>query len=444
MRKTISPAVLDPRPMEIGKIKIGGQLPGGGRGKRPMKLDHFLVTTRVRGEDDNFERDEVIHAKVGDKPIKLKVRLIGDTPEDAFFSQMVRYEGQEWVWGCDGETARNLRTNEEGMCLRGEDRKCECKPYGRLGVLLEDAETFGAIYVFRTTSWESIRNIQTALTIFYRSFGSLAGLPLQLVMYPTTDQYRDGGQLKVGKNYKVGIVLLGTFDAARELALEHHRQIGKTRKEVRLLTAGLEVQLDQLDQVEAGEISEEFRLGAGEGENGDVPEGEEGATSKGGKKRQEPPEEAEEIDLHDLRKQYFGLLTELYEDPSEREDSRKALQFAHPELPQSSTEWEAIHFTRASGEIQKHGKSIFTKAIRELAKEDPVSEEDLDILKDLIDVSGIGHEQAGKIWRVIGCSVGAWVQREIQKLKLEGLPTESQEEDSEGAEAEQTEAELPV
>ena len=65
MRKTISPEVLELRPMEIGKIKIGGQRPGarksGGGKKPPTKLDHFLVTTRVRCADDIFERDEVIH-----------------------------------------------------------------------------------------------------------------------------------------------------------------------------------------------------------------------------------------------------------------------------------------------------------------------------------------------------------------------------------------------
>ena len=98
-----------------------------------------------------------------------------------------------------------------------------------------------------------------------------------------------------------------------------------------------------------------------------------------------------------------------------------------------------FHFVRVIGDIQQHGKSLFTRAIRDLAQEDPASEEDLDILKNLIDVSGIDHEQAGKIWRVIGCGVSAWIQREIQKLKLGGLPSPTEE-----TAAEEAEAETPV
>jgi len=432
MRKTISPVVLDPRPMEIGKIKIGGQ----GKGKKgkggkppPVKYDHFKVVTRQRGQadDENFLLDEGIHEAVGEKPTTLKVRLLGDTPEDNFFSRLVRYNGREKIWDCDGEVAINLENGEEVTCQRGESGECACKPYGRFSVILEDASTFGAVHVFRTTSWESIRNIQNALEVFYRNFGSLAGLPLLLVLYPAEVQFKgEGGQLRTGIAYKVGLVLRGTFEEARQIALTHHRQLGATRKEVRLLTAGLEAQLEELDRAEAGEIAEEFQLGT------DVQE-EEGEEEAG-----------EEIDIHDLRKQYFGLIAELYDDPAEREDCRKALQFAHPELPESSTQWEHLHFVRAIGDIQQHGKALFTRAIRELAQEDPVSEEDLDILKNLIDVSGIGHDQAGRIWRVIGCGVSAWVQREIQKLKLGGLPTPIEETDSEEAEVEQTEAEISV
>ena len=71
----ISEKLLAPRVQELGKIKIGGKGPvrtssGGKEFQPPKKFDHFVVTTRERGEDGNFLRDDQVHAhpKVGEKP----------------------------------------------------------------------------------------------------------------------------------------------------------------------------------------------------------------------------------------------------------------------------------------------------------------------------------------------------------------------------------------
>ena len=52
----------------IGKIKIGRKgeertSGGGGKYRLPEKLDHFLITTRARGADDNFMEVVAVDAR---------------------------------------------------------------------------------------------------------------------------------------------------------------------------------------------------------------------------------------------------------------------------------------------------------------------------------------------------------------------------------------------
>ena len=71
--KTIAPGLV-----ERGKIKIGekGKMVASSRGasfQPPQKLDHFIITTTLRGQDGNFLRDYAAHADLGDADRKSVV-----------------------------------------------------------------------------------------------------------------------------------------------------------------------------------------------------------------------------------------------------------------------------------------------------------------------------------------------------------------------------------
>lgn len=260
---TISTDLLPPRLAALGYIKIGRLKPKvtsakGNEFQPPEKLDFFLVTTRNRGADGNFEVDNAVHAAVGEKPTALDVRLPFDTRGENFYAQMVHYKGRTRERECNGETCLKPATQQRTPCERRAGRECPCKPYGRLAVILEKAPTFGGLYVFRTTSWETVNSLQTGLRMFQDQFGSLRGLPLTMQMYPAEVRYKQDGKEMVSKAYKVALVLRASFEVARADAIEYHRQNQLARREILALAAGTVEDLNALDRTDAADIGPEF------------------------------------------------------------------------------------------------------------------------------------------------------------------------------------------
>lgn len=261
---TISRDLLPPRLAVLGHIKIGGKKPQavtsqkGNEFQPPVKYDHFKVTTRTRGSDGNFELDTAVHEVVGEKPTELDVRLPFDTRGENFYAKMVHYKGRTRELECDGETQTKVQTQESGACPRTLGRSCPCKPYGRLAVILEAAPTFGGLYVYRTTSWESVNSLQTALKMFEEQFGSLRGLPLKLRLYPAEVRYQQNGQERTATAYKVALVLRASYDEARTAAVEYHRRNQIAKKEILQLAAGVAGELADLDAQDEGHIGDEY------------------------------------------------------------------------------------------------------------------------------------------------------------------------------------------
>jgi hypothetical protein len=193
---------LVPQLPERGKIKIGTKgakkkSQGGSEFQQPQKLDHFVITTMERGEDDNLVRDEEMHEKYGDKPTELPIRLLYDDPELNFISRYAAYKGRTLWCSGDGEWAHRLTQN-------GEYRKIECtcpladpaytpkagepprcKMNGSLSVLIDGASGLGGVWKFRTTSYNSINNIMSSMMFFRQITGGiLANIPLKLKVSP--------------------------------------------------------------------------------------------------------------------------------------------------------------------------------------------------------------------------------------------------------------------
>jgi hypothetical protein len=261
----ISRKVLKRRPQELGKIKIGGKgaektSSGGNKFRMPVKYDHFVVTTRDRGKDDNFLRDERIHEHpaVGEAPTELAGILMYDRPDENFHAEFCQYKGRTKVWTCDGETATNLKTGATGTCAKSQDKECKCKPYGRLHLQLWASGHVLGYHVFRTTSWESVNNIQTALEEIHERFGTLLHAPVKLVLYPAEDSYTENGKEKTSHSWKVGLVLAMSMEEAARRMVEAKRQLDVARSELRLLAGEVTSELDARDAEEMDDIAEEF------------------------------------------------------------------------------------------------------------------------------------------------------------------------------------------
>lgn len=220
---------LTPRMAERGKIKIGMKGPvrkssGDKEFQPPQKLDHFVVTTLERGSDGNFVKDAAIHKLLGDdRPRRIPVRLLFNDIEMNFMSRYACFVGRTMWCAGDGETASRVakdggREQVRCPCLRieqGYTGKDKCKVNGALSVIIDGVSGVGNVWTFRTTSWNSVQNLMSAMAqIKALSGGVLAGLPLDLVLAPKEVATPDGQMMKA---WVVSLQYAGTIEDLRNL-----------------------------------------------------------------------------------------------------------------------------------------------------------------------------------------------------------------------------------
>ncbi|OEU71105.1 MAG: hypothetical protein BA864_11350 [Desulfuromonadales bacterium C00003093] len=219
-----------PRLAEHGKIKLGRlgdkrqKKDGSGFYQLPTKLDHFLITTTERDNTGNFIPDlrlmEQIAEKVGQLPdhlTKIPVFLLYDEIDQNFFTTYACYQGRTRICTGDGEKAVVLKTGEEVACpcpRLDQDYKgpTPCKPYGRLSVLIQEMNSVGSVWVFRTTGWNSVQDILGSLALVKKITGRLSGIKLMLKVMPKTVQIERGATTV----YTVSLVYEGSVAALIE------------------------------------------------------------------------------------------------------------------------------------------------------------------------------------------------------------------------------------
>jgi len=264
---------------EVGKIKIGnkGEEKTSKTGKTfrlPQKLDHFVVTKNFRdSRTDMFISDyalmEQIAKQTNQDPNNLKflpVMLLFDDPELNFIVRFSCYKGTScWCVG-DGKKAFRLKNNngerEEVQCpcervLPSYNGNEKCKVFGRLMVLLQGVKRIGGCWVFRTTSWNTVRSIQSSMAFLRQLTGGiLSGIPLMLTINPKAVIIPNGSPQTI---YVVNLEYWGDIESLQE----HVIQIQRRRIEYKLKTEMLEDQLKkslpaiQFDEDEK-DIAEEF------------------------------------------------------------------------------------------------------------------------------------------------------------------------------------------
>ncbi|WP_454693198.1 recombination directionality factor [Achromobacter aegrifaciens] len=176
-------------PPVVGRISIGRVVEKNGK-RLPKKDDQFTITTQVQTRDGWLlhPQDEVQRKlRSGDKLRAIDILLPFNDPDlnlRAEYSYFDREDGRPICVG-DGETCR--RDTDDGMqtlpCYTPDNcgfHNGECKPYGRLYVVIGDQDELGT-FVLRTTSYNSIRTLAARMRYFHAvSGGLLACMPLEL------------------------------------------------------------------------------------------------------------------------------------------------------------------------------------------------------------------------------------------------------------------------
>lgn len=199
-------------PPVVGRISIGRVIEREGR-RLPAAEDEFTLTTQIQTRDgwvlhpmDEQLRQAQAQAQPGSRKgeakVKLRqipVRLLFNDPDlnlRASYCLFDRATGRPLCVG-NGETCR--RSTIDGMqslpCPAPE--ACElaergCKPFGRLNVRIGEEDELST-FIFRTTSFNSVRTLSTRLRYFQAVSGdNLSTLPLELRLRGKSTQQSHG------------------------------------------------------------------------------------------------------------------------------------------------------------------------------------------------------------------------------------------------------------
>ncbi|AOK22704.1 phage capsid protein [Burkholderia ubonensis] len=188
-------------PPVVGRISIGRIVEKNGK-RIPEKDDQFTLTTQVqqRGEWMLHPLNEVLRKATSGKLRAIPVRMLFNDPDLNLRSEYSLFDRDTGRPVCVGNGEQCRRITDAGMetlpcpspdgCTFG--RQAGCKPYGRLNVSIGDHDEMGS-FIFRTTSYNSIRTLAARLHYFRAVSGNLlACLPLELKLRgkSTTQSYR--------------------------------------------------------------------------------------------------------------------------------------------------------------------------------------------------------------------------------------------------------------
>ncbi|WP_284077392.1 hypothetical protein [Herbaspirillum aquaticum] len=214
-------------PPVVGRISIGRVIERNGK-RLPEKDDQFTLTTQIQNRDGwvLHPLDETMRKASNGKLRTIPMRLMFNDPHlnlRAEYSAFEKETGRPICVG-NGDTCRRAVNNAIETLPCPSPEACEfglkrCKPYGRLNVLVGEDDELGS-FIFRTTSFNSIRTLAARLNYYHAlSGGLLATMPLELKLRgkSTTQSYRSAIYY-VDLVVRSGMSLENAIAQARELA----------------------------------------------------------------------------------------------------------------------------------------------------------------------------------------------------------------------------------
>lgn len=221
-------------PPVIGRIGIGRVVEKNGK-RLPEKDDQFTLTSQVQNREGwvLHPMDEALRKAGSSKLRAIPVRMLFDDPNLNLRAEYTLFDRETGRPVCVGNGETCKRMGNDGLATLpcpspdgcGFGKASGCKPYGRLNVVIGDDDELGS-FIFRTTSYNSIRTLAARLHYFGAvSGGLLACLPLELKLrgkstaqsYRSAIYYVDLG-IRAGSTLEAAIGEAKELDARRRLA----------------------------------------------------------------------------------------------------------------------------------------------------------------------------------------------------------------------------------
>jgi len=235
--------------------------------KYPEKLDHFIFLRKEQGGDSvEWVEDEAMlkHYKGlagGEDPTEVVIILLDDIVDNVFRTEYAWWSktGKKCYGNGEKATRRNgADWNERQNCANSgkciEYEAGECKPSADLYFMLADFPSLGTACRLHTSSYQSIREIYSALNDLRNMMGGrLLGLPVKLFVRPEKNVYGEGDQKKTGTKYVLGLELRA--DSLPKM-LEGVSESAKVFADLRKVMNRVEIVED--DDARAPEIASEF------------------------------------------------------------------------------------------------------------------------------------------------------------------------------------------
>jgi hypothetical protein len=222
-------------PPIVGRISIGKVVEKNNK-RLPEKDDEFTITTQVQTKDgwmlhplNQSLRKDSSTSNANNKLRAIPVRVMFNDPDlnlRASYHYFDRQTGRPLCVG-NGETCK--RSTVDGIkelpcpgpdaCHMGQGGNC--KPYGRLNVLIGEEDELGS-FIFRTTGHNSIRTLAARLKYFHAvSGGHLATLPMELRLRgKSTTQSHRAPIYYVDLTIRTGMTMAEAVAQARKISDE--------------------------------------------------------------------------------------------------------------------------------------------------------------------------------------------------------------------------------
>jgi hypothetical protein len=251
------------------KVAIG--LPPRDGSNFPTRLDHFVFLKKVmKGKEIGWEPDQALMDHYTQTCREFWIVFLDDDPDKVFRTEVAAYAKRGcWCRG-DGEKAerRDLGRDRKqwgdfkifkGPCANSgcpEFEKGDCKPSGDLYFMPADFPTLGSIWRLHTSSYQSIRQIHSALQDLRRvTGGRLMGVTAKLFVHPDKNVYEQGGTTHSGTKWVLGLELRAADMAGMQTKL---LETARVFQQIKGELGGQVLEIEEDEEERGPEITTEF------------------------------------------------------------------------------------------------------------------------------------------------------------------------------------------
>lgn len=251
------------------KIAIG--LPPDTNSNYPKKLDHFVFLQKTQqGKEIGWEVNQELQEHYGEKCKEFWIVFLDDDPDQVFRTEYAAFVKRGcWCKG-DGEHAMRRDLGPKGdqwgelkvwnrPCANGgcqEFEEGKCKPSGDLYFMLADYPSLGSICRWHTSSYQSIREVYSALQDLRRvTGGRLMGVAAKLFVRAEKNVFEQNGKTMTGTKFVVGLELRASDMAGIQTKM---LETAKVFNQIKGELNGTVLEIEEDEAERGAEISAEF------------------------------------------------------------------------------------------------------------------------------------------------------------------------------------------